>query len=70
MLLKVFFKQNPDYDLDRKAREIFESVPSKSIGSGTDLQTMIRDIEYDVPDIVASSIASRLIAAGFKVDCP
>jgi hypothetical protein len=58
------------FSKDDVADKIFKAVGAKHIGRGMMIATRERDIEYEVADGLAQTVASQLIAAGFKVDCP
>lgn len=55
---------------DDEADRIFKMFAGQSLGRGLMLATRERDIEYEVPDGLASAAADALIRAGFRVECP
>jgi hypothetical protein len=69
--MMALFKGPPGGGEEKLARSIFQHCPgARCIGAGTELETKMHDVEYEVPDLLAQSMAARLIEHGFKVDCP
>jgi hypothetical protein len=69
--LRVFYKGvHLLEEKDAEVKREMESAGGIFVGSGYGFFNAKRDIEYDVPDTLASSVASKLIAKGYEIDCP
>jgi len=70
MRIIAFYQGNMSEEKDKDVHDIFKRHGGRPIGSGFSLIDKVRDIEYEVPDYNAGHVASVLIKAGFKVECP
>lgn len=67
MKISAFHKEPAGSELDLHCRTIFEINGGEFLNSGTALETMDRELEYEIPDDKAEAVQDLLKVAGCQV---